>query len=272
MAKPSLEQSRAKTQRAKEHFRDLLIKANEFSGLNPYGVVIDENPETGERVWRARVSRQIPIEWSMITGDVVHNLRAALDFLAWQLVIANGRTPDSNTYFPIRRPLQASPPPKAIRDYQAKEKRQIESFGETAMAIIERLQPDPRRYSGDVELHPLWLLHQLDIWDKHKLLNIVGGTVRLSGLTIGGPGEDVHIDRMVIGGGDVRVVPIADGTELLRLKLGDDTPNVKVEEQFQFYIAFEQGGPGKGEPVLPTCDNLISFIDQSITLFAPLFS
>jgi hypothetical protein len=208
----------------------------------------------------------------MIVGDLVHNLRAALDFLAWRLVIANGRTPNPGTHFPICNPLKVPSTAKAIREDEATKRRYIETFGKGAAAIIERLQPDPRRYSGDIELHPLWLLHQLDIWDKHKLLNIVGGTVRLSRLTIGGPGENVHIDRIAIGGGNVQVVPIADGTELLRLKLGSETPDVKVEEQFRFYIAFEQSGPGKGEPVLETCDKLISFVDQSITLFVPFFS
>jgi hypothetical protein len=32
-------------------------------------------------------------EWGPIIGDVVHNLRSALDHLVWQLTIANGHTP-----------------------------------------------------------------------------------------------------------------------------------------------------------------------------------
>jgi hypothetical protein len=74
----------------------------------------------------------------------------------------------------------------------------------------------------------------------------------------------------VIGGGDVRNVPIKDGTELLRLKLGAQTPDVPVEQQFRTFVAFDQDGPGKGLPLIGTLDELISFTDEAITLFAPL--
>src|SRR2546427_8843673 len=82
--------ARAKVQRAKENLNELVAQAREFASFNPYGVVIENNPNTGERIWRARVSRSIPNTWSILTGDVVHGLRAALDYLAWELWIANG--------------------------------------------------------------------------------------------------------------------------------------------------------------------------------------
>ena len=96
-----LEGARAKVQRAKERFRDLCALHGAFMGLNPYGIVIFQDPETSEQVICARVSRDVPTEWPGLIGDIIHNLRAALDYLAWQLVIAHGGTPNSGTQFPV---------------------------------------------------------------------------------------------------------------------------------------------------------------------------
>jgi hypothetical protein len=262
--------SRAKVQRAKEQFRDLIAKASDFVGLNPYGVVTEDNLKTGERIWRARVSRQIPPEWSLVVGDIVHNLRAALDYTAWQLERLNGQAEKRSTQFLVwdkgaARPTTAS----AVREQETLRKAQIRTFGEAAMALMESLQPDSRG-NPNWRLHPLWMLHQLDIWDKHKLLVIVGGTVINAETTIGGPGEDVHIDYLSVGSPQMAVVPIADGTELMRLKLGADTPNVEVKSKFASFVAFSKEGPGQGRPVLETLDQLISFVDQTLTLFAAL--
>jgi hypothetical protein len=268
--------SRAKVQRAKEHFQDLAAQASAFMSLNPYGVVIEDNADTGERIWRARVSRPIPPEWSLIIGDIVHNLHSALDFLAWQLELANGRMPSMSTesrsiQFPVwdrgkARPTTAA----AVREQKNARERQIRAFGQPAMALIEGLQPDSRRDRGKFALHPLWLLHKLDIEDKHRLLVVAGGTVRQAGLTIGGPGEHVHIDHLSLGSPEASIVPVADGAELMRLKLGDDTPDVQVKDKFASFVAFAKDGPGQGEPVLQTCHKLISFVDEALTLFAAL--
>lgn len=44
---------------------------------------------------------EVPLTFSAIIGDVLYDLRSALDHLAWQLVIANGGTPNRDTAFPI---------------------------------------------------------------------------------------------------------------------------------------------------------------------------
>ena len=270
-----LEGARAKVQRGKEHFQQFVLQYQTFLNLNPYGVVVENNPNTSERIWRARVSRPIPEQWSILVGDVVHSLRAALDYLAWELWVANGG--DISDPIATSITLQVTDPTKTLTPKQQQEARQRKEslFGTAGAALIDRLQMDAgKKASPNPELRPLILLHRLDIWDKHRSLNIVGGTVRLSQMTLGGPGENVHIEHMVVGGGgptgEVRTVPIADGTELLRLTLGPTTPDVQMEQRFTYYVAFEQEGPGKGEPVLETLDYLISFVDETLTLFAPL--
>lgn len=253
-----IEGARAKVQRAKEQFRDLCARHADFMSLNPYGVVVYQDPETSEQVICARVSRNVPLEWSGLLGDIVHNLRASLDYLAWQLVLANDGTPSTSTQFPVCWDTAR---------YNSLKRGIVKTYGKRAAAIFDTLQPC--NASDGYSSHWLYALHKLDIRDKHQLLNVVGCAVRRQQFSMGAPGQDVHIERMVVGGPDIRS-PLADGAELYRYRLGQATPNVQVQGEFSFDVAFEQAGPGQGEPVLPFLDRLISMVDHTLTMFAPV--
>ena len=55
-----------------------------------------------KQVWVYRgETPDAPIEWSIILGEILYNLRSALDHLVWQLVLANGQTPGRHNEFPI---------------------------------------------------------------------------------------------------------------------------------------------------------------------------
>jgi len=43
----------------------------------------------------------LPFDALAAAGDIVHNLRSALDHLAFQLVLAGGHTPTTETAFPV---------------------------------------------------------------------------------------------------------------------------------------------------------------------------
>ena len=58
----------------------------------------DENKQT----WVFRgVTPEPPIAWSITVGEILYNLRSALDHLVWQLVLANGQCPRRSNRFPI---------------------------------------------------------------------------------------------------------------------------------------------------------------------------
>ncbi len=90
-----------------------------------------------------------PTQSGVIVGDFLHNLRSALDSLAWNLSTRQS----TSTYFPI---------------YLAKPKDFHETMGEfisDAQNAIEALQP----YNDTDPLgNPLWLLHDMSIADKHR--------------------------------------------------------------------------------------------------------
>jgi len=114
-----------------------------------------DNAEAGNREWWAWCDVPDLDPLSLAIGDVIHNLRSALDHLYFQLVTANGETPDRSTYFPIK---------KDRASYQQDRARFEQQIGSAAAAELDKLEPYP-------EGSPfLWDLHQLDITDKHKLL------------------------------------------------------------------------------------------------------
>ncbi len=99
-------------------------------------------------------------EWDAILGDVIHNLRSALDRLAYQLAILNAPSedPPPGTEFPI---------------FLDQEKFRAKGKGSGAYKVrgiaphvrdrIESLQP------YDAPERPLWVLQQLSNGDKHRL-------------------------------------------------------------------------------------------------------
>ena len=86
--------------RARLHLTELAATVRAFEERAPFTAEGTIEPN-GDQVWRAVVREQPPIEWGAVAGDVIHNARVALDYLVWQLVLANGGTPSSTHQFPI---------------------------------------------------------------------------------------------------------------------------------------------------------------------------
>jgi hypothetical protein len=257
-----LEGCRARIERAKEHFHNLSSEYSAFMELEPYGVTSYENPPPGDHIYLARVSREPPTRWGVIAGEIVHHLRAALDHLAWQLVLEGGGTPKTGaggTGFPISR---------TAKEFKANGRRKVEGAREDTLASIENIQPYQGRDSADG--HLLWVLHQLDIRDKHQVLNLAVGIVKSGYVKYTDPAGKGDGSEFTIGDPNP-ISPLKDGTEILRHPLGEGTPEMNVQGQLNFDIAFEQGGPAEGEPLLSTLKVLIDLTDQMITWFRPHF-
>jgi len=91
---------------AKKHLAELEQRIESFIDTGPYKVEKKPDPEDSKalRYYVTSVPSGQPIDIPLIAGDVLFNLRAALDHLAYQLVLANGVTDENilrRTYFPI---------------------------------------------------------------------------------------------------------------------------------------------------------------------------
>jgi len=155
---PLLDQSWLKLRRAKEHFYSLNAAINVFWDSKPNAVVHEYDTEKSKNLFRFKVLRDVPYEsWGMVIGDLVHNARSALDYLAWRL--AGSDIEDIRTQFPIC--LTA----KKFDDVRWR----LKLIHPDAFAEISKLQPYTRPNPKE---HALWFLQELDARDKHKLITV----------------------------------------------------------------------------------------------------
>jgi len=158
--------TRVKLDRAEKHLQDLDAEISAFIARNPYRLFCDEDSEPAIKIYRIKVIEPIPSHWSAAIGDVIHNIRAALDCLATSLVWRAGHTSNSaveDAYFPIR----ANAAGLGDRACSAFFKR----IGADAEKFIRAIEPYK---GGKGEL--LWILSKLDILDKHRALIPAGAT------------------------------------------------------------------------------------------------
>ena len=148
---------RAKIERARRHIRDLEIELSAFRENNRHSVVIENDVQAGEKVHRVRFITPLPDSLPLIAGDTVHNLRSALDHLAWQLVERHGQqAPTRDTSYPIYS--------EAAKFHSRGAQRKIQGIDPAVLPLIEATQPYHTGYDG------LGVLSELDNFVKHKLL------------------------------------------------------------------------------------------------------
>lgn len=98
----ALDGPRAKLARAREHVALLEAEFEAWSGRIELETVLDE--ERSQIVMRVTSLPELPLRWSTILGDAIHNYRCVLDHLVWQLARVNlppDEVPPKSVQFPI---------------------------------------------------------------------------------------------------------------------------------------------------------------------------
>jgi hypothetical protein len=98
----SLDPVRLKIVWAQKHFDRLVSVMDGYFKSEPCDVVSDLDLTTNQ-VINTRIVIKIPIppEFPLLVGDCLQNLRTALDYLIWELVLAANNGPDQKNAFPI---------------------------------------------------------------------------------------------------------------------------------------------------------------------------
>jgi hypothetical protein len=182
----------AKLDRAKVHIDQF---ADEVEGvIQAFERAITVTIADGVHRYVLTGAPSIPLHWSALFGDAMHNLRSALDHLAWQLVLVSRGTPTRKrpaTTFPIR--TRRPEAPLTISG----------GVHPDLLSIVEEIQP----YTTNriPALSPLAIVAELNNVDKHVDLLTVGAAP-------GGGGwwwpEGIEIDMVP------SPVPVADGEEV----------------------------------------------------------
>lgn len=227
----SLSDPLAKLRRAGDHLNALHIAAQAFIDRQPYQIITEQEAE-GWRVFYLKVREPPPIELGTVFGDLLHNLRSALDNLVTQLILLNDKPVPRITGFPVF---------DKERKFKAVGVKRINGVRSDHAAIIEGLQP----YHGrtDATARAVELLSSYANLDRHKLVHP----------TFVGPAQtDIPfifrrkpIDTNVVIEGQVTAAGfrLEDGAELARLRVGVEPgqPQVSVKAEALVEIAFGEG-------------------------------
>ena len=174
----TLDDSWTKLARGKEHLAALSRACGEYLDTGPQITVeMYNDPETGSVETRFLGQPSPPTRIGAIVGDVVHNLRSALDVAAWQLAIANDEGAARRGRHQVSFPLTG------CTEELKKPHPALRFFSEPAREVIERLQP----YQPSMEA--LGWLRDLSNADKHRV-----ATFSFTGLAVE-PVTDVGVRK-----------------------------------------------------------------------------
>lgn len=148
-------------------------------------------------VWAEWTLDEVPdyTRSSLLMGDVIHNLRAAMDHAVWAV------TPpriQANSPLDVAFPLQRSA--ESFKKWIGKRKKW---YGPTVTKVLESQQP---YHAGADKLHPLHVLQHLSNTDKHRLLNVVANNaVRMAEVRVSPspPGVKSSVYEGVVEAGGV---------------------------------------------------------------------
>ncbi|MEO6924137.1 MAG: hypothetical protein ABI142_09955 [Bryocella sp.] len=205
-----------------------------------------------------------PARISAMIGDAIHNLRSALDHVAYQLVwVSLGRQPTGHVYFPIADDREK---------YEVQRSRQLHGARPAAIAAVDAVTP----YRGGNDL--LWQLHKLNNVDKHRVLLTSGSAYQSVNI---GPRMTRQMQELMAtmpGEGSNAEFPAMDlflrpANQLFPLKAGDalftDLPNAELDPklQFQFSLSFGERDIVFGEPIVETISSMLKCVEDMLPSF-----
>jgi hypothetical protein len=233
---------RVKVERAEHHVIDLERAIRAFLDSDPYRV--GSKREAKKLIYYAANVEPVPPVIAAVAGDAIHNLRSVLDHLAVHLFFVG--------------PNRAAGPSKHDAFYIADDSKEFES---RLNGVIQDLRPDAADALRSIEPykggkgHRLWILHRLDIIDKHRLLMTIASTLKSVSI--------VHKNTP-----NVLPTPLSQTKKFLPLKAGDELligyGQIAENMQFAFDVALN-------EPGILECESLLETVKQLNDLVSGIF-
>jgi hypothetical protein len=240
-----------------------MLSYREYLMTRPFVAQQQFDRETNEIVYFGHVLHPPPLRIGVVIGDLIHNLRSALDHLVWQLVLWNGEQPTRDNQFPVC--LERNDWPRAAR-------RMLAGARSEHVDLVEAVQPY-RRITPDSA--PLARLHALWNEDKHRVvMTVLAATRDPTDIPFGmrpmsldkfRPVRD--IGRMLNAHGFYGT-PIA-GYPLAKLEIEASGPEPRAEMLGQWIagLAFEGA-----TPVESTVNEMATIVEEIINSFGPLIA
>lgn len=218
---------RWKIWRAREHHEALRSLAERYFQSDFY-TPRSYQDRKGRLVESVGDVKPMPEMMAFLIGDCAHNLRCALDHLAFLICRPRTERDEERVQFPIT---------SSYRRFRGT-KHMMPNAPRGYRTAVERLQPYHRRVNPDAVV--LWQLKEINDWDKHRLLVTTAASL-----------VDSEIEVRIIRGATsiVRVEKfrggLKPGTILTRIQLGHSEAGaqVYVKPKLTLAPAFDHGMP-----------------------------
>jgi hypothetical protein len=214
------------------------------SGLRPFWLDTKLDAEADYYSVRFERVQAVPVDLSLIVGDCAHNLRSALDHLAWHIVPITFRDDPSN----VKRSREiAFPITEDPTNWKSLLESKVPRISTKQKAIIRSHQPFNLQGASS-SIHPLARLSRINNTDKHRVVLVT--VVRVAG--------GLRIDQLFVTEGDFwpsRVEMLDGGTgmiaengaEVARIHghklVGREKAHVGVTSESESFIGFDDGYP-----------------------------
>ncbi|MDQ5874636.1 MAG: hypothetical protein M3526_04550 [Actinomycetota bacterium] len=251
----------AKLRRTDANLTQLNDAIMAFFNRTPYETVtdlkIEEGEDVGEATVRARFVDPLPVEdLGVLIGEFVHNLRSSLDQLAWQLSIRAGNDPPpAGTEFPVFIDCDK---------FVTSGRHKIRGLSVDDRLWIEEIQP---YHYGDS--HPLWVLHDLSVRDKHRYALRTALEVQWPIMEPPETKDLFVLDETYPSG----LPPYYEGDVIALYKVRQTGPDPKlnVKTHFTLNVLLDEGGATKGEGLFKTLLQLEEAVREIVKSFEPRF-
>jgi hypothetical protein len=250
----AIDQATLKAHWAKKRSNDLEAYIKAFVDRKPYSATLDHDPKTGDYLYNVGMTQPMPAEIPLMIGEIVHAQRSVLDYL-WMGLVRTIDPDERRTTFPFEESVD-------------KLKESIRKIFEGTLlhAFIENaLISEIRAYSTAAIQGPLgrilYVLKELDNWDKHNLIITTLGVTRVDRVTL--EGDNIHnvtIENLQVIGNRM-MSPHRFGSPM---KITNQ-PNPTIE------IIIGKHGKIDGGPLLPILFQFSRAIGKVLELFRTEF-
>jgi hypothetical protein len=258
----------------KKKLEELATLAKEWAVSDQHRFWLEIDPQDATHVLFLCSAVHPPADpFVLLIADCLHNMRAALDLLAFELASAytiplpDDVTEDSE--FPIVGNVNRKGQPSDGATIFTSAARKIRGMDPHAQAVVNGLQP--YHQGGDFRINPLWQLNNLERISKHRLLHPVAGFS--GGLLLDVPYRDPSMPPLThpFGSGTLHVYTgvVEQNTLIARIPanhaLGD--PNVEMKIRAPLQIVFDIGVPGV--ELQPVIEVLVSLFNHLVIQVVP---
>jgi hypothetical protein len=206
----------------------------------------------------------IPIDaFSLLIGDIVHNLRSSLDFIAFELAAAHTQSLTDDQARQSQFPIVGDQDKEAqfgagANNFSSRARRSISCIESKAQNVIETVQPYKR--GTEYREHPLWYLQELSNIDKHRYLHVAAASV-----------AKLNISNCQLGKHSVvlrNLKRIENNAEMVRLKgVKPNDPNENLDNLvvLTLTIAFSDGSLAD-KLVIPVLNEIHSYMAEEVLM------